>query len=415
MSSSAAQSNLTVFKEELGALIKAHPAVLPVLILVITVVVCAVLFATRPTIIPGAIEPPVTAIRTIEATSESITLTVSSRGKVQPAMISEVSSAVSGPVDWISPSLVAGGYFEEGETLLHIDASDYETALAKTKAAKLQAEAEANHAAKELTRITDLASKKLASDSQLQDAKRVADVTAGRLLNANADLNQAQLNLQRTELKAPFNAVVESRKIELGQNVSPGQSVATLYGSDIVEVRLPLANRQLGFLTLSPSKRGALTADKAPNVEITGLYAGQKHTWIGKLVRTEAGIDASNNTVQAIVQVAQPESPNDGDDETLANIPLPIGLLVQAEIKGKTIDNIISLPRHVIRKNTQVLVAASDDTLQIREVDILRLENDRVLIQGGLKAGEQVCISPIQAVVDGMRIKVVNEAANSEL
>lgn len=404
--SNTTASNLGTGKQ-LKNLVTSKRVILPVAILSLTTVLCAVLIFNRPSIKQMPVEAPVTAIRTIEARSESITLSVTSRGKVQPAMISEVAAAVNGPVAWIAPSLVAGGYFKRGAILLRIDDRDYQTALEKSQAVKQQAEAESNHAAKELARITDLAAKKLASDSQLQDAKRVADVTNGRLLNAEADLHQAQLNLDRTVLKAPFNSIVEARNIELGQNVSPGQSVATLFGADVVEVKLPLANRQIGFLTISPSFRGTLTADKAPDVKLTGVYAGKTLTWQGKLVRTEAGIDASNNTVQAIVQVQQPENPVDGDDESLADIPLPIGLLVQAEITGRTYDDVIALPRYVIRKNTQVLVAALDDTLRIREVDILRLENERVLVQGGLKAGERICISPIQAVIDGMKIKVV--------
>jgi RND family efflux transporter MFP subunit len=417
---SVAQSEATAnskksFSQTLLAFVKGKPYVLPIVILGGTAVVCALLIFSRPQISQAPVEPPITAIRTIETKSERITLSVSSRGKVQPAMISEVSAAVNGPVAWISPSLVAGGYFKQGDTILRIDNRDYQTALEKTQAAKKQAEAEASHAARELERLTDLAKKKLASDSQLQDIKRAADVAAARLLNAEADLHQAQLNLARTELKAPFDAIVEVRNIELGQNVSPGQSVATLYGADVVEVKLPLANRQIGFLTISPSFRGAFPTEQAPDVLLKGLYAGRQHSWQGKLVRTEAGIDVSNNTVQAIVQVKQPRESDIDDDESLANIPLPIGLLVQADISGRTVDNVIALPRHVIRKNTQVLVAAPDDTLHIREVDILRLERDRVLIQGGLKAGEKVCVSPIQAVVDGMRIRIVNDAVNSEL
>lgn len=406
--------NLTKIDETLSdtnavPLWKDRRVLIPIIILLLAIIISLILIANRPAIQQAPFEMPVTAIRTISAESESITLFVSSRGKVQPATISEMSAAVNGPVAWISPSLVAGGYFEKGATLLRIDGRDFQTALEKSQAAKQQAEAEANHASRELERISGLASRKLASDSQLQDARRVADVAAARLANAEADLHQAQLNLDRTELKAPFDAIVEARNIELGQNVSPGQSVATLYGADVVEVKLPLANRQMGFLTVSPSTRGMLPEEQAPDVLVKGMYAGKQHVWQGKLVRTEAGIDASNNTVQAIVQVVQPNL-IEGDDESLSDIPLPIGLLVQAEISGRTVDNVIALPRHVIRKNTQVLVAAPDDTLQIREVDILRLESDRVLIQGGLNEGERVCVSPIQAVVDGMKIRVANDS-----
>lgn len=410
---SASDDSLTSgLKTRLAGLLK-HRAVAPIAILAVAVLVCAWLILNQPSVEQVAIEPPVTVIRTTTAESGNIALTVSSRGKVQAAVISAVSAAVNGPVTWISPSLVAGGYLDKGEELLRIEASDYQTALDKSKAAQRQAEAEARHASKELERINDLAKRKLASDSELENARRAAEVAAGRLSNAQADLKQAELNLERTVLKAPFNSIVQQRNIELGQNVTPGQSVATLYGADTVEVRLPLANRQLEFLTLPPSFRGTLAEDQAPDVVLTGNYAGERRVWSGKLVRTEAGLDISNNTVQAIVRVHQPKVPLNTANEGYTDIPLPIGLLVEAEISGKTIENVIALPRHVIRKNNQVLIAADDDTLRIREVDILRLENDRVLIQGGLKEGERVIVSPIQAVVEGMRIKTAEEAADS--
>jgi len=420
---------------------------LPVGIIGVAALICVMLFLTKPTINEKPIEKALPAIRVITVKNETVILNVKSRGKVQPAIVSELSAFIGGPVVWISPKLVAGGYFDKDEIVLRIDASDYETALVRSDAQKMQADAEAVHAQTELRRITDLAGRGLTSDSALQDAKRLADVSAARLLDAEAGFNQAQLNLSRTEIKVPFNSIVSSRKIELGQFISTGQSVAEVFGADVVEVKLPLANKQIGFLDLP--ERFSIDNHLSPAVTLTGSYAGKEHTWFGKLVRTEAGIDASNNTVQAIVQVnrnittvvadnsSQKKLTGENDSEEkqekisqeLAEqildegeeglgqrvpkkneISLPYGLFVQAEITGRTINNVISLPRHVIRNNNQVLVVSVDDTLHFRDVEILRMDNQKVLIQGGLQAGERVCISPIQAVVDGMKVKPIEQS-----
>ncbi|GAB1266548.1 efflux RND transporter periplasmic adaptor subunit [Aurantivibrio infirmus] len=413
---------------------------LPVGILGVATLLCVILVLTKPSIDEKPAEQALPTIRTTTVENQTVTLNVSSRGKVQPAIVSELSAFVGGPVVWISPALVAGGYFNKGEVALRIEPSDFQTALERSNASKLQAEAEAKHATTELRRVSDLADRGLTSDSNLQDAKRLADVANARLLDAEAGFNQAKLNLSRTEIKVPFNSIVSARKIELGQFVSTGQSVAEVYGADVVEVKLPLANRQLGFLDL-PEKFSSKESE-APKVLLKGNYAGSEHVWHGTLVRTEAGIDASNNTVQAIVQVhknaalgnsssemnlvsentQQELSPLEApinteisedlahvlvDDET--EISLPFGLFVQAEITGRTIENVISLPRHVIRNNDQVLVVSNDNTLHFREVEILRMDNERVLIQGGLRSGERVCLSPIQAVVDGMKVNPVNQ------
>ena len=383
--------------------------VLPIAILTVTAAVCYVLLNTRPVVEVAPVQPSVTTIRTMVVEQQTITLSVSSRGKVQPAVISELSAVVGGPVIWISPALVAGGYFEAGEVVLKIDPSDYETALQRSDATRMQARAEATHADLELDRLIDLAARGLASQSELQNAKRSAAVAASRLLDAQAGIHQAELNLSRTQLTSPFNSIVSERKIELGQFVATGQSVASLFGADIVEVRLPLANRQIGFLNLPPAFRNELAIADAPDVILKGFYGGKEHRWHGKLVRTEAGIDASNNTVQVIVRVDQRNQDPKISGHSGKIIPLPIGLFVQAEITGQTIDNIISLPRHVIRNNNQVLVASPENTLHFREVDILRLENERVLIKGGLRPGERICLSPLQAVVDGMPIRSIDD------
>ena len=88
---------------------------------------------------------------------------------------------------------------------------------------------------------------------------------------------------------------------------------------------------------------------------------------------------------------------------------MPIGLYVEADITGKTVDDIIALPRSVIRNNNQVLVVDAENKMYFREVEIFRLEEQKVLISGGILPGERICISPIQAVVDGMAVQPVVE------
>jgi len=381
--------------------------VLPIAILLVCILITGVLIRTPTTVVESAPEVIPVSVRVAEVQQQSVQLVVESQGKVQAAQLASVSAAVAGPIAWISPSLQAGAYVEEGEVLLRLQSSDFETLLARSSASMQQAQAEADHASNELERLTGLAEQRLASDSQLQDAKRAANVNAARLLDAQASYQQAQLDLDRTEIKAPFNAIIETREVELGQYVNRAQSVAVVYGADEVEVRLPLAIRQLGFLDIPLGIRGELSAQDAPEVTLTGLYGGQEYTWSGRLVRTEATIDASSNTVQTIIRVTQPTTTSS------KHIPLPVGLFVQAEIVGKRVDDIISLPRSVVRNNNQVLVVDAENKMYYREVEIFRLEEDRVLISGGLLPGEYICTSPIQAVVNGMSVQPLIEAIPS--
>lgn len=350
---------------------------------------------TSPEVIP-------VSVRVAEVQYESVQLVVESQGKVQAAQQVSLSAAVAGPVAWISPDLEAGGYVEQGQPLLRLETSDFEIALARAEATLQQARAEAQHSGQELERLREVAERRLASESQLQNAQRQAQVDRGRLADAEANYRQAQLDLERAEMVAPFNAVVQLREVEVGQYINRAQSIAVLYGADVVEVRVPLAIRQLGYLNVPLASRGEIPAEQAPDVTLTGIYGGAEQQWQGKLVRNEASIDPNSNTVQTIIRVQQPS----GDGQ----LPLPVGLYVQAAIEGREVDNLVALPRSVVRNNNQVLVVDAENKMYYRDVEIYRLEENRVLISGGLLPGEFICTSPIQAVVNGMSVQPIVES-----
>jgi RND family efflux transporter MFP subunit len=318
---------------------------------------------------------------------------------VQASRRVSLSAAATGPVSWVSPSLRAGGFFAADEVILRVDSSDYETALERARSSLSQAETDARHAREEFERNSALAEQRLISESQVRDLQRQADNSAGRVRDAQGAVAQAELDLSRSEIRAPFDTIVESTNIDLGQHVGRGQALAVLLSTDEVEVRLPLAVSQLSFLDIPLGARGELPAEIAPLVRISGRLGDSIQTWEGRLVRMEASIDTASNAVQAIVRV----------DQTASAIPLPIGLYVEAAIQGRKLDNLIALPREAVRGNNRVLIVDTENRMWYRDVDIMRLENDRVLIQGGLADGERICMSPIQAVVDGMRVNVVDD------
>ena len=382
--------------------------IFPIGILAGCIFFAAVLLRSPTVVDEAAPEIIPVSVRVAQVRAESIQLNVESQGKVQASQVASLSAPVAGPVAWISSAMEAGGFVKEGESLLRLESSDYETTRARSLAAMQQARAESTHASNELDRLRELADKRLASDSQLQDAIRMANVNIARLADAQASFQQAELDLDRANIRAPFDAIIQSRDVELGQYVNRAQSVAVLLGATEVEVRVPLAIRQLGFLDVPLGMRGELGDERAPHVILTGLYGGAEYNWSGKLVRTEAVIDANSNTVQTIIRVKQPVV-NASSMNKSAEIPLPIGLYVQATIQGRRVSDLIALPRSVIRNNNQVLVVDAENKMYYRNVEIYRLEEDRVLISGGILPGEFICISPIQAVVNGMSVQPVTE------
>jgi len=343
-------------------------------------------------------------VRVVTVISKNEHLTITSQGTVAPRTQSELIPEVSGRVTWVSPALVAGGSFREGEPLLRIDDADYRNQQAKSEAALKRAEVEQQHARAELKRIRSLNRQKLASTQQVEDAERAARVATANLHEATASLAQARLDLARTELTAPFTGLVREEQVDVGQFITRGQRVGTIYATDYVEVRLPISAHQLGFLGLPINTRGKIPEAIAPPVTISADFGDSRLFWEGELVRLEAVIDERSRMLYGVAQLELDDSPD--------SPVLPVGLFVQAEIQGRLENEIIRLPRSVLRDNNQVLVVDDENRLNFRQISPLRLEHDDVLVKSGLEDGERVSVSPLQTVVDGMHVRPVSEPGN---
>ena len=372
--------------------------IIPVFILGIFLFLAATLMATAPVLEPSSVEKLATTVRVVEIQPKSVQLKVNSQGSVMPSTESQLIPEVSGKVSWMSPNLVAGGYFDDQEILIRVDDTDYKTKLDRAQANLTRAEAEQQHNEFEYRRMQSLVKRNLVSRSQLENALRAFRVAEASLQDAAANFNQAEQDLSRTQIRAPFAGLVRSENVDIGQFVSRGNPIATIYAGNQAEVRLPIADRQLAFLNIPVSIRGEIPQEFQPEVTLTAQYAGQILEWKGNIVRSEAEIDVSSRMVQLVARVESSSNP----------VPLSIGLFVSAEIEGLAADNIVVLPREALRNNNQVLVVDKENRLRFRKIDTLRLYQDDLLIKSGLEAGERVCVSPIQTVIEGMKVNPIS-------
>jgi RND family efflux transporter MFP subunit len=371
----------------------------PVLALAAGLGLALLIANNEPEISAQPYEPMATTVRVARVKAGAEHLSIYSQGTVQPRVQSELIPEVSGRVTSISPALVSGGAFAEGDVLLRIDDADYRTALLRSEAALRRAEVEYEHAEDERERLGSLHDRQLASQQQLDNARRAERVAEANLLEARSALDQARRDLARTELPAPFDGLVRSEHVDIGQFITRGQSIATIYSTDVVEIRLPLSAQQLRYMGLPISTRGQIPAHRRPPVTISSDFGDARFLWEGELVRLEAEVDERSRMIFGIVHLRQYE---DGDAPIL-----PVGMFVQAEIRGELAENVIRLPRSAIRDHNQVLVVDDDNRLHFRQVSLLRLEHDDIIVSEGLNDGERVCISPLQTVVEGMLVNPV--------
>ena len=377
--------------------------IIPGLVVLASLFGAAVLMATSPQVEPDNPVPVPPAVRVRDVQPEPVRLRVHSHGTVTPDTQSQLIPEVSGRITWISDALVNGGYFERGETLLKLDDKNYRTSLKRAQAALTRAQAQYEHAQFEFERMQSLEERRLASRSHMETAQRDFRVAEATLQDAEANVEQAARDLDRTAIKAPFTGLVREESVDIGQLVGPTSPVATIYATDRLEVRLPVADRQLEFLNLPVGHRGELPAHQQPAVTLTADYAGRSLAWNGRIVREEAQIDTSSRMVNIVARIL-------GADE--AALPA-VGLFVNADIEGQLVDDLVVLPRIALQSGNRVLVVDTENRLRFRKVEPLRLYQDDVLIRAGLDAGERVCVSPMQTPIEGMLVNPIPDGGTA--
>jgi RND family efflux transporter MFP subunit len=358
----------------------------------------AAIIATGPTLEQLPPPPNEPVVRTWEAHTETVRMSSFTHGSVVPRTESELIPEVSGRVINISKALNSGGFFSKGDMLLEIDSLDYEVALEQARAAVASAESEFANARKAHERQLDLASKQSTSESQRDDALNRMQFAQASLREAHARVSKAQRDLERTRLVAPFQGRVRSERVDIGQFVSRGTPVASLYSTDFAEVRLPLNDEELAFLELPLG--GVSDPDAAlPTAILRARFGGRDHQWESTIVRTEGELDPQTRMVNVIAQV---EAPYDTEGD---RPPLAIGLFVEAEIIGRTRHDIFVLPRSAMQANKQIYIIDEDNKLQFRNVDILRAVGEDLYIVDGLAPGETVSLSTVSNAIEGMAVR----------
>jgi RND family efflux transporter MFP subunit len=227
---------------------------------------------------------------------------------------------------------------------------------------------------------------------------------------AEQALEKANLDLSRTLIRAPYAGMVREKRVDLGQYVTIGTQLGAIFSIDIAEIRLPLSLNQLAFLDLPETYRSHSHAIDNPEVTLTSSIGDIVYTWEGHLTRTEGVIDADNRMIYAIAQVNDPY----GYLSTQWKVPLKMGLFVHATISGKTVDNVIVLPRLALRGQDRVLVVDEQNRLESKIVKIIQADEKEIVIADGIEPGAQVSLTALEFVVEGMEVKIQTDEPSSE-
>lgn len=384
---------------------KIKRTLLPLLVIIIALVLTFVLLKSRKTPKPHEAPylGPLVEVAVLDKTNRQVL--VSGTGSAQSRNEVSITPQVKGQVSELAPQMVAGGIFQKGELLFAIEAVDYRLAIAQAKANLAQAELE-------LVRnenLAELARKEwhsLNKENVLQPNPLVVygpQLKSARALRdaAQANVEQAELNLQRTRVFAPFDCYVRSEQLEIGQFLNMGAPVATLAGTEQIEIVVALPLEELVWLQV-PRKGTKQQGSPAKIV----LHSGDKtFHWQGAISRAMGEIDPRNRMARVVISVTDPVS-GDAEKTTLLNELLP-GMFVNVQIKGEKLSDVIAIPRGAMHDNDTIWLIDDDNRLHIREVEILRREPDEVLVRSGLKAGEKLVLTNLSGAAEGMLLRPV--------
>ncbi|WP_372748490.1 efflux RND transporter periplasmic adaptor subunit [Litorivivens sp.] len=318
---------------------------------------------------PRTSEGPLVQVHTIDRNGADITL--NSHGTVQTKTALQLTSDVAGRVTWVNPELMTGVILAADTVVARVDKTQYEVALAQANLALREAELSLADAH---TRF------KTHSPRHPQIRRAEAQVTA-----ANAQIKKAETDLKRTDITLPVKALVASKQIALGQYVAPGSVLANLQAVDSVEIALPISQAELELLRSASS----------PVVRLTSVKGDSQ--WEAQLARVNQQLDQATRVAYAVAEVASPYEQTP---------PLRIGQFVEAHIQGISLDDVFRLPTTAIFENRFVYRLVDDNRLQRVNVNILRQDARSVVAQGNLAVNDQLVLSRLDIMTDGMQVRV---------
>ena len=325
-------------------------------------------------------------------------------GTVEPRVKVQLIPQVSGRVIALHPRFVPGGSFKRGETLIRIDPRDYRVAVQRARAAVARAEvqlelekAEAAAARREWERINE---GEVGPPNPLVLKEPQVKRAEAELAAARADLSTAKLNLERTRLSLPFDGRVLTKNIDIGQFVTTGKPVATLYGTRNLEVRIPLQDSELRWLKIPGFNA---SADEASAATLEARFAGAAQVWPAHVVRLEGQLDPVSRMAYVVLGV-------EGDsDQGMTMLP---GTFVHARIEGLRLHDAHWIPRPALRDDDTVWIYA-DGVLTFRHVDVVRSDRRWAYVSGGIGDHDKVIVSALDAVTDGMKVRAANVGEDS--
>jgi len=349
--------------------------------------------------------PPIVQIETV--TYRPHKLTVTGMGTVMASREINLTPKVAGEIIDINTKFNPGSFFYKGEQILSIDPIDYQLTILQlqSEVAKAQSdlELEMGHQLIAKKEFEILGQKVSAAEKNLMLRQPQQAIKKATLDAAQAKLAQADLNLTRTKVKAPFNSVVQARSVNIGSRVSESTTLAKFVGTDEFWLKISIPVQQLKWLNIPAGG----SQQQGPEAKIFLQDPGTDRDFrTGKVAQLAAGLEEQGRMAIVYVAVGDPLclKPENSNKPKLL-----LGSYVQVEIEGIELPSALPVSRHHLRDGDTVWLLNEKNNLEIRPVEIITKNINQVIIGSGIKDGEKLIISSLSAPISGTPVQLMRD------
>jgi RND family efflux transporter MFP subunit len=365
-------------------------------------------------------------IEVVVVNKQSLRSSIQTHGTVRPRTQTTLLAEVSGIIKNVAPfgkdeesssgkiessaSFRAGGFFRKGDLLLKIEDIDLQASVAEAKAnlsrAKLQLVKE-----QELAKQAKIEWGDRDWNKAPELVKRIPQIlkAEAEAEAAEAKLRQARHNLARAQVQAPFDGRILLTMADVGQRVGGGTSsaLAEVYALDSAEIDLSLSRSEMNFLGFSDGS----PFQGVNEIETEVLDASGKVAHKGILERSEGVVDQQTRLNKLVARVDNCFSNPFRESSKPAVEPLGVGQFVNLRLVGSQVQAFV-VPDSAFRSRDTILVVDSENGLRTRKVKTLHHQGKEIWVTQGLENGERVCITPVEIITEGMKIKIANPSAD---
>ncbi|WP_018969323.1 efflux RND transporter periplasmic adaptor subunit [Rubritalea marina] len=328
-------------------------------------------------------------------------VTLSSHGIAAPSSITPLTPQVSGIIQSVSDHFSNGSFVKKGEVLVELNPSDFESQIATASANVAQAEAglaqEQARAAQALRNWEDIGFDKAPNDLVLRkpQLKQAKANLAARL----AAYELAKRNLERSKIRAPYDARVRSRDVGIGQSVGTGTKLGELYPTAFAEVRLPLSIRQLRKIDIDE-----INFSEVPVTLNDSLNNMPDRHWEATLVRAEGELDPNSRELFVVARVHDPF----GIHGVSRKHPLRMNQPVTATIEAITLQDVVAIPRSALYGKDEIILAV-DQHIKRETINILWSTIDYVYTDTPELDGKLLATTRLSFAAEGAPLRILNQ------